>query len=395
MTQNPTLTLQEKLAVVPAMLAVLMATLYAAIQWHFIDDFERAASFDRHIRNAIHRQLTTSLNVRQLQFILGTTKATFEKWVKANPEAYCETDVAHEGTYIHWLGGPYAGKIIFHIHGGDNILPPSAGHLAYLLNLREAICEAGGDTIAVAVVEYASVPHKSYQTRLREANAALEELLSYEGIEPSKIILSGDSAGAHILLGLLSQLLQSHPDLPAPPLLRNTFGGLLLISPRVSSSTSAGSFAQNSHRDVITRETVTRWFSACQDSNSLAQDGYYMDPADAPASWWNGLSAVVSEVFISAGEHECMRDDILRFAESWETLPGIQIRLVIEEKEAWMLDRHESSWVWEWILLNPLELTFSVEAAPGAADRERGGGRRRAERKKRKEKRGRGVRGFL
>lgn len=40
----------------------------------------------------------------------------------------------------------------------------------------------------------------------------------------------------------------------------------------------------------------------------------------------------MSEVFVSAGEHECMRDDILRFAESWKDLPGMKLTLDVEEK---------------------------------------------------------------
>jgi acetyl esterase/lipase len=63
------------------------------------------------------------------------------------------------------------------------------------------------------------------------------------------------------------------------------------------------------------------------------RDGYYTNPADAPAEWWDGLARnVASRVFISAGQHECFRDDIIRFAETWKSLAAMDVTLVQENK---------------------------------------------------------------
>ncbi|KZV69240.1 alpha/beta-hydrolase [Peniophora sp. CONT] len=337
MSVPPPLPLSQRLDMVPAMVSVLVAALYTAAQGPFRGS-EGAATFDRHMQNGITRQLAGRMSIPQLQFIRGTTAATFEKWAKANPEVHTHSEAVAEGTAIHWLGDKDADKILLHLHGGGYILPLSVGHLALMNGLRQRVSQATGATVAVAFVEYSLAPIKPYPTQVREAHAGLQHLLS-QGVAPSKIILSGDSAGAHVVLCLIAHLLHPHPALPAPLRPSTPFGGLLLISPRVSNSTTAASFSQNSHRDTLTRETFESWITNFRangpvtTSEGLAKDGFYTEPVQAPSDWWDGLSDLIAkEVFVSAGEHECMRDDIVKFAENWKGLPGMNVVLEIEEK---------------------------------------------------------------
>ncbi|VDC02600.1 unnamed protein product [Peniophora sp. CBMAI 1063] len=337
MSTPPSLPLAQRLDMVPAMLSVLAAALYTAVQGPFRGP-EGAATFDRHMQNGITRQLAGRMSIAQLQFIRGTTKATFEKWAKANPAVPTHTDVLGDGGAIHWLGSKDADKIILHLHGGGYILPLSVGHLALMDGIRQRVSQAAGATVAVAFVEYSLAPTKPYPTQVREAQAGLAHLLA-QGVQPSRIILSGDSAGAHVVLCLISHLLHPHPGLPAPPLLTSSFGGLLLISPRVSNSTAAASFSQNTNRDTLTRETFESWIANFRangpvaTAEGLTQDGVYTEPVQASTSWWDGLSnTIAKEVFVSAGEHECMRDDIVRFAETWKGLPGMNVMLDVEER---------------------------------------------------------------
>ncbi|KAI0319092.1 Alpha/Beta hydrolase protein [Amylostereum chailletii] len=334
----PTLTLTQRLDMIPAMLSVAAAGIATALYGPFRGT-EGAATFDRHMQNGITRRLAGRLNIAQLQFVRGTSTATFDKWAAANPSVEVHTDVIGDDAKVHWLGNKDADKVLLHVHGGGYILPLSVGHLALLNGLREAIHASTGVNMSVAIVEYTLAPIKPYPTQVRQANAALHHIIGL-GVSPSNVILSGDSAGAHVILCLLSHILHPHPDIAAPPTLSAPLAGLLLISPRVSNATTAPSFTQNTARDTLTRETFVSWIanfranSSITSEDGLAKDGWYTEPVNAPTEWWDALAGtVVKRVFVSAGEHECMRDDIVRFGLKWkDEVKGLDVQLEVEEK---------------------------------------------------------------
>lgn len=124
-----------------------------------------------------------------------------------------------------------------------------------------------------------------------------------------------------------------------PPTLTRPLGGLLLISPRPSIATTAPSFAENSDKDILRAATFRRWIDTFMAGSVLAtpggpaRDGPYTSPVDAPAAWWDGLATrVVKRVFMSAGQHECLRDDIVKVAGQWKELEGLEVKLVVEHK---------------------------------------------------------------
>lgn len=123
------------------------------------------------------------------------------------------------------------------------------------------------------------------------------------------------------------------------PALSAPLAGVLLISPRPSAAMSAPSYAQNSNKDILTADTIRHWVRAYTQGTSLAEpggvarDGPYTSPVDAPRDWWDGFATrVARRVLITGGQQECLRDDIVRLAEMWREVDGVQVTLEIEPK---------------------------------------------------------------
>lgn len=127
--------------------------------------------------------------------------------------------------------------------------------------------------------------------------------------------------------------------MPAVSALPTPLAGLLLISPRPLLSTSSASFARNSDKDILSASTFARWIAAASENSVLAtpdgaaRDGPYASALDAPPGWWDALpTRVAARVFMSAGSHECLRDDIVDIATVWKEVKGLEVTLVVEHK---------------------------------------------------------------
>jgi acetyl esterase/lipase len=181
----------------------------------------------------------------------------------------------------------------------------------------------------------ATAPQGKYPTQFRQAVAGLKHILSH-GISPSNILLSGDSAGCHVLLCLISHLLHPHPAIPPPPSLSAPFAGALLISPRGTVQAKAQSFYQNEGIDFLRKDTLDRWLGALRSDSPVAtaeglqSDGWYCEPSSAPREWWDSLPDVFTKVFISAGDLEGMRDVILDLSKAWKGVEGVDVKEFLE-----------------------------------------------------------------
>jgi len=338
MSEPPKLTLAEKLHLFPTAGAVL-STLVWKLLFAGFRGRGGASTYGREISYAVTRTVTNWLSVRQLQAIGGTSEKAWAKWATVHPEVRTSTEVLDYDAKLHWIGDPVsATKILVHSHGGGYILPLSAGHLKLLCYFRDQVKKRTNVDLAIAVFQYSRPPQAVYPIQMQQLDAAMRKILE-KGILPSNIILSGDSAGAHIALSVISHLIHPHPQLAEPPSLEHALGGLLLISPRTSNETSARSFTENNSRDMLSRQTLVRWIKAyrdgsiIEDEEGLRKDGWYTEPANAPREWWDGLCpGVVNKVFVSVGEHECFRDDILKLSESWKHIQGLDLTCFLEER---------------------------------------------------------------
>ncbi|KAH7924170.1 alpha/beta-hydrolase [Leucogyrophana mollusca] len=330
------LTLWDKLSLIPAAILAGFSLSYTIISAPFRS---RAKTLDRELSIVLARALRNRLTVRQLQAYHGSSASAWERWVSTQPgDVEYETEELDDDAKLHWIGdNVQSTKIMLHVHGGGYVLPLTVEHLKLLSYFRDCVQRDTGVEMAVAVLEYTLAPHASYPTQFHQMSAALHHLLN-DGVMPSNLIISGDSEGAHIALCAISHILHQHSTLDEPPSMVDAFGGLLLISPRTTNSLVARSFNGNTGRDIVTKETLARWVTAFRAHSSISSeegledDKYYTEPLQAPDEWWDGLaSQVVKKVFISAGEDECLRDDIVTFSETWKRC-GVDVTRVVEER---------------------------------------------------------------
>lgn len=126
---------------------------------------------------------------------------------------------------------------------------------------------------------------------------------------PSAITLLGDSAGAHLLLSLITHIGHANPSV-TPLKLAEPFSAAILISPWIAMATSAESMQANKQKDLLSAGALSYWAN-----NFLGGEApdYWNTPLLTPAEWWSDLP--VNEILLTYGEDELLRDDIAIFCE--------------------------------------------------------------------------------
>ena len=124
-----------------------------------------------------------------------------------------------------------------------------------------------------------------------------------------QIIIGGDSAGANLVLGLLSHALHPHSNIQ-PLNLSAPFRSATLLSPWGKFSTEADSYKRNAYTDLLSGDFLSIYAEAFMGD---APVDAYNQPFTAENEWWKGLESVVEDMLITAGTQEILVDDIKDF----------------------------------------------------------------------------------
>ncbi|KAJ7079985.1 Alpha/Beta hydrolase protein [Mycena belliarum] len=291
-----------------ALLWSLATTAYAA--------HNKARSLKRIAGDSAQRHVLGTLNVAQMQHVAGTTLSSCEKWAARN-RLPTEIDELGRDARLLWIGPKRLGRVLLFVHGGAFLLPAADFALSFCRYLQLQLEKQDID-VGLAVLNYSLVPSAVFPTPLDQARLALEFLLA-AGVAPQNLQLAGDSAGANLILQLLSHALHPLPPAlgvpefapPAPPRLR----GALLISPWASLTADSASHAANDGRDLLRRATLAEWGRVVR-ADVPAEHRAFIEAARAPEAWFAGVERLVERVLVTAGGAECLRDDIVVFGEA-------------------------------------------------------------------------------
>jgi acetyl esterase/lipase len=151
------------------------------------------------------------------------------------------------------------------------------------------------------------------------------------------MILTGDSAGANLILALLSHISHPHPSTSTPipqVCLPCKFHGIVLLSPWVSFTTGTPAYTANALKDCIPTSGIERWSEAFMGTPAphTENSDHYNQAATAPSEWWADISA--NEILIVAGEDEVLLDGIKEFAARLEKVKKEILTVVITKGEA-------------------------------------------------------------
>ena len=178
-----------------------------------------------------------------------------------------------------------------------------------------------------AMVNFAPWP-----TQLVQASAGLAHILE-EGYDPANITLAGDSVGGLQVVYLLGHLLHPHPD-AEPIRLQKPLAGAVALSAWLSFSMDTDSFKHFGPKDVVAPLVgLKQWSKLVMETRTRSDDGNYLEPAHAPASWWTGLESVAGNVLLTAGGDEGMIDDIVATLKKMEEGAGKGMKLEMYAQE--------------------------------------------------------------
>ncbi|KAG7090274.1 hypothetical protein E1B28_011871 [Marasmius oreades] len=309
-TMVPSITLFEKLALLSKILQLPLVLLYTLAISPFSDALKEK-KLRRLLFEAYLRHITRTATVGQVQWALGSTTRIYRSWTRQWRVEPLLEDVSQSRKRLMWIGSKNTEKVVFYVHGGGFMLPISDYMLTFWLFVqREYAKRTGGKELAIVAMEYSIYPH-TFPTQLTEITHALSHILNISRISPSNLHIAGDSAGANLILQLISHTLNPLPidEIPPSPLTpAQPISGVLLISPWLSLDQPTPSYTQNDATDFLAAATLTRYgvkyLAGIRDSHVP-----YVKVLSAGEQWFDGIDELTDRVLVTVGGAECLLDD--------------------------------------------------------------------------------------
>ncbi len=188
-----------------------------------------------------------------------------------------------------------ATPVLIYLHGGGWTFGSVDGGVDHLC--RSLVEQVG---ITVVSVDYRMAPEHKFPVPVDEAEAVLawiRETATDIGVDPTRIAIGGDSAGANISAAI------THLDNAQAPL-----AAQILLYPATEYAVERPSWIDNAEAPVLTvRDTIWFW------DQYLRTDADRTDPRATPANS-TSFTGLPRALVITAG-HDPLRDDGLHYAE--------------------------------------------------------------------------------
>ncbi|KAF2870032.1 Alpha/Beta hydrolase protein, partial [Massariosphaeria phaeospora] len=326
-------------------LAVLIRLATAPLRW---SSWNGAPVLFKDVFYAAIRTMLEHITIAQARYMY---KSTTDTYLDLCAETKAVPNSLHlDGVMCHWIGDEDADFVILFLHGGGYTQPCTIGHMQYFHRLISDLnaptqphsSASASASAAVLLPAYTLAPEAIFPTQLSQAATALSHLLTTR--PPSRILLTGDSAGGALVLSLLSHILHPHPhpSLAIPRIaLAAPLAGVCVYSPWVSFSTAHASFARNAQRDTLVPGMLRKWAAMFLGSargempvKEVTEGDNYSEALLAGMGWWRGVHEKVGDVMVWAGEDEVFVDALRefgeRFGEAWRVGGGEPEKATLE-----------------------------------------------------------------
>jgi acetyl esterase/lipase len=211
------------------------------------------------------------------------------------------------GVQAEWFHAPESdpGRVLLYFHGGGYSIGSIDSHRDFIARL----CIAAGAT--GLAVDYRLAPEHPFPAQLEDALAAYRWLLGRD-VDPSRLVVGGESAGGGLTLSTLVSLRDAGDPLPA---------AAVVISPWVDLECNAPSVLANERYDYISRRALRAY------AGRFVRDADLRNPLAAPLhADLRGLPPML----VQAGGAEALLDDARRIAARARDA-GVDVTLDIEE----------------------------------------------------------------
>ena len=197
------------------------------------------------------------------------------------------------GVSGEWLSGPRIGdkRVILYLHGGCYATGSVETHRDLMTRLSI------GASMRVLGLNYRLAPMHPFPAAVEDAAAAYKWLLK-TGIEPARIAIAGDSAGAG--LALAATITIRDEGLPVP-------GAVVCLSPWVDLAVTGASMENKAREDpIVSRDMLLGWGKLYLGNH---------DPRTPLASPLYAELHRIPPMLIQVGSAEVLLDDSVRLAE--------------------------------------------------------------------------------
>ena len=223
-----------------------------------------------------------------------TLRAVFEEVMRQVPVA---PDVRKTPIAVGGIGaievtidGTDSADVILYFHGGVYVIGSAAASVPLVSDL------ARRTATRVITVDYRLAPENPYPAALQDARAAYEGLLQ-QGVDPGRIALAGESAGAGLAMATLLALRDAGTTLPS---------SAFLMSPYADLTLSGESVVDKEALDpLLTPDGLRRRVT------DYVADADAADPYISPI--YGDLSGM-PPMLIQVGSHEVLLSDAIRLA---------------------------------------------------------------------------------
>jgi len=202
-------------------------------------------------------------------------------------------------------------------------------------HVQKELKNSYGLDVGVAILDYTLVPKANFPVPLLQTVTAIKHLFS-RGVQPSNLILTGDSAGGNLTMQVLLHIIHPLASLPTVFESPSKFAGAYLMSPWLTllprDNGSQNSYQENAMWDIVSPRKLAEFgtgvLSGIKDDNHLP----YIDSHFAPATWYDNMGTATDRILITAGRYECLRDDIIKFGKHLEKAAGdLDVKLVVDK----------------------------------------------------------------
>ena len=223
-----------------------------------------------------------------------TLRAGFEELMRQVPVA---PDVRKTPIAVGGIGavevtidGTDPADVILYFHGGVYVIGSAAASVPLVADLARRTA-----TKAITV-DYRLAPENPYPAALQDAHAAYEGLLQ-QGVDPGRIALAGESAGAGLAVATLLALRDAGKALPSSAFLMSPYADLTL-----------------SGESVVDKEALDPLLSPDGLRRRVTDYVADADASDPYISPVHGDLAGLPPMLIQVGSHEILLSDAIRLA---------------------------------------------------------------------------------
>lgn len=239
-------------------------------------------------------------------FAVARTAIETTATVFPTPEDVVCEPVDADGVPAEWISAPGAdaGTVVYYLHGGGYTIGSINSHRELVSRISRA---SGARAFAI---DYRLAPEHPFPAGLEDAVSAYRWLLA-EGVEPSRVVIGGDSAGGGLALATLLMLRDAGDPLP---------GAAFLISPFTDLE---GTGESGKTRAAVDPMIKMESLKSIQEAYAPGRD--LRDPLLSP--YLADLSGL-PPMLIHVGDHEVILDDSTRL-EKKAKADGVDVTLEV------------------------------------------------------------------